>query len=251
MAECYYPGCVNEASTKEHIPPRSFFPDNKKENLMTIKSCPIHNNEKTKDDIYVLSQVCFSVLSSGEEHDKGSVSEVFTKKVIPQLLHNNKALLSTIMKKRVRVDGGYKFPVDLKRMNSFFDCLSFGVLFKKTNKKIDVNNYRVNHRYVSLSTDNVDEGGSDSHEPMMSYFDKLFLSNDLNSIEFSFGTMKKYSLDIYSVKILGADSLMENDDFTSSITVIHTFFNKFNVISLLTRVGGFDKTPVYAVMNEI
>jgi hypothetical protein len=31
----------------------------------------------------------------------------------------------------------------------------------------------------------------------------------------------------------------------SSITVVHTFFNKFRVISLLTRIANFERTPIF------
>ncbi len=54
MATCYFPGCENHANTKEHIPPKSFFPDSKKINLMTVKSCKVHNNEKTKTTYMLL-----------------------------------------------------------------------------------------------------------------------------------------------------------------------------------------------------
>ena len=72
--QCYYQGCTKKGITKEHIPPRSFFPKGEKEQLLTVKSCEIHNNRKATDDQYVLAQICMSASSSNRER------EIFKKK---------------------------------------------------------------------------------------------------------------------------------------------------------------------------
>lgn len=62
--QCYYQGCTNKGTTKEHIPPKSFFPEGEKEQLLTVKSCPIHNNKKSTDDQYVLAHICMNASPS-------------------------------------------------------------------------------------------------------------------------------------------------------------------------------------------
>jgi hypothetical protein len=242
MAVCYYPGCIEHGSTKEHIPPKSFFPDEKKINLMTVKSCPKHNNEKSKEDIYVLAQICYNVIKNINDLD---ATDVFENKVFPQLKHNNGALERTIMKGRVRILGGYEFPVDMGRMNGFFDCLTHGIIFKKTKKKIDLVSYRVRHEFRNFSQKFSDPDEKKMHDTLLGHMDDLMLGNVLSGINFSFVDKKMNNQEIYDVKIVGADSLVSSDELTSSITVVHTFFSKFKVISLLTRVANFERAPIF------
>ena len=83
---CYFQGCKEKGVTKEHIPPRSFFPEGEKEQLLTVKSCKKHNNAKSKDDLYVLAQICMNASPSNRAR------EVSLNKVAPQLEFNNGAL---------------------------------------------------------------------------------------------------------------------------------------------------------------
>ncbi|TQK11226.1 hypothetical protein [Herbaspirillum sp. SJZ107] len=208
---------------------------------MTVKSCPKHNNEKTKDDIYVLAQICFNVIKDQTDKD---ASHVFLNNVFPQLKFNNNALERTIMKNRVRVADGYEFPVDMERMNAFFDCLTYGVIAKKIKRKFDIASYRVHHRFHDLNHKFFSEGGKEIHENAKDFMDNFMLSDTLTSINFSFVGKKIRNQEIYNLKIMGMDSLVDEDELTSSITVVHTFYGKFRVISLLTRIANFKRTGV-------
>jgi len=48
---CYM--CAAEATTREHVPPRSFFPLGYRDGLVTVPSCPKHNNDSSADVEYV------------------------------------------------------------------------------------------------------------------------------------------------------------------------------------------------------
>lgn len=48
---CYM--CAAEATTREHAPPRSFFPKELRIGLVTVPSCPKHNNDNSADVEYV------------------------------------------------------------------------------------------------------------------------------------------------------------------------------------------------------
>jgi hypothetical protein len=45
--------CDAEGTTKEHVPPFSFFPEGFRENLITVHSCFDHNTKNSKDVEYV------------------------------------------------------------------------------------------------------------------------------------------------------------------------------------------------------
>ena len=243
MASCYFPGCENHANSREHIPPQSFFPDSKKVNLMTVKSCKVHNNDKNKDDIYALANICVNCITDGHSN----ASEVFESSVKPQLMRNNNSLFKKIFKDLAEQPQGYRFSVDSARLDSFFDCLTHGVLYKKTKKKINPDCYRVKHLYMNLGEQSVDD--SHAYLKMMKGYWKTHLLNGgpiAEVLDFRVADAKGYSHEIYKVKIMGADFLNPTgrNEFQSSISVIHEFYGHFVVVSALTRVANFESTPV-------
>jgi len=48
---CYM--CDSLATSREHAPPKGFFPSTRRQNLITVTSCDIHNSKKSKDDEYL------------------------------------------------------------------------------------------------------------------------------------------------------------------------------------------------------
>ncbi len=138
---CYYQGCNKIGETKEHIPPRAFFPDGEKEQLLTVKSCKEHNNAKCKDDLYVLAQICMNAAPSNRAR------EVFINKVAPQLSHNNNALKKMLAKGATTLnDGSVRYNLDVNRFNDFFTALSYGIIFKSSGLALP-DNYSTQHIY--------------------------------------------------------------------------------------------------------
>jgi hypothetical protein len=68
QATCY--ACDQPATTKEHAPPFSFFPNGYKENLITVPSCEAHNNANSKDVEYARNviTILYGANSVGEQH---------------------------------------------------------------------------------------------------------------------------------------------------------------------------------------
>ena len=85
---CYF--CGGEVSGVEHIPPKSFFPKGKRENLITVESCDIHNQNKSKDDEYVRT----IFLSSMKTKGKG-------KEHLEDLAQNNRRTLKRVIERIV------------------------------------------------------------------------------------------------------------------------------------------------------
>ncbi len=203
--------------TKEHIPPKAFFPKGEKEQLLTVKSCIEHNNAKSKDDLYVLAQICMNASPSNRAR------EIFMKKVAPQLDFNNGALRKKIASGSIQLpDGSVKYPVDSQRLDEFFDALSFGIVFKACGSSLP-RNYTVNHMYCSLTSD---------HDPLLIQLEaeteKFYSSKPLEFMEFGRPNTKNER--IYTVEVFGIPN------FKSSITLVHVFFGRFKVISMLTNM---------------
>lgn len=214
---CYFPGCTEKGVTKEHIPPRSFFPDGEKEQLLTVKSCKKHNNAKSKDDFYVLAQICMNASPSNRAR------EVFMKKVAPQLDFNNGALRKRLLHGSVDLGGGaVKYKVDINRLDDFFSALSYGIVFKSCGSTLPAN-YQVAHVYHNF----VGEKDTEIQE----IEDEINKFYDGKPMAFmAFGDPDARNERIYTATIFGIPNFM------SSITVVHRFFGTFKVTSMLTRI---------------
>lgn len=215
--KCYFQGCTNKGITKEHIPPRSFFPKDENEQLLTIKSCEIHNNRKSIDDQYILAQICMNASPSNR------AQEVFLKKIKPQLSHNDGAFKKMLSKGAVLLtNGSVGYPVDIKRFNDFFTALSCGIVFKTCNEQLP-ENYFIHHQYPNFSNEKGDEQGL----RVFREFELLVAGKPMAALDFGKPNTKNER--IYSVNVHGIPG------FKSSITVVHLFYGTFKVVSFLTN----------------
>lgn len=215
--KCYFQGCNENGITKEHIPPSSFFPKGERDELLTVKSCVAHNNAKSKDDLYVLAQICMNASPSNRAR------EVFLQKVMPQLAFNNDALRKKLAQGAVILpDGSVKYSVDVQRLDEFFTALSCGIIFKSCGVALP-SHYSISHIYCNLL-----------REKASPYFliekeiEKYCSGKPMDFMQF--GKPNTQNENIYTVEIFGLPN------FQSSITIIHLFFGKFKVISMLTNI---------------
>lgn len=212
---CYFQGCTEKGTTKEHIPPRSFFPEGERVQLLTVKSCKAHNNDKSTNDLYVLAHICMNVSPSNRAR------EVFQEKVAPQLSYNNEALRRRLLKGSRKVDGGVMYPVDHARFDEFFTALSCGLIYKSQKAPLP-SDYRISHIYHRLVSK------ADAERRALEANINLFY--DEKPLDFmEFGNPETRNERIYTVEIYGLPG------FRGSITIVHRFFGIFKVTSMLTR----------------
>ncbi len=212
---CYFQGCNEKGTTKEHIPPRSFFPDGENEQLLTVKSCEHHNNAKSKDDFYVLAQICMNASPNNRAR------EVFINKVVPQLKFSN--AFQKLLSEGVAPFGNglVKYKVDVTRFDSFFTALSFGLIFKSCGSSLPPN-YSISHIYHNLQNEAEPE-----LQQIENAINTFYSGKPMAFMEF--GDLDTKNERIYSVTIFGSP------EFQSSITIVHRFFGVFKVTSMLTR----------------
>lgn len=214
---CYFQGCNEKGITKEHIPPRSFFPDGEKEQLLTVKSCKLHNNAKSKDDLYVLAQICMNASPNNRAR------EVFMNKVVPQLEFNNGALRKRLADGAVLLGhGAVKYKVDAARLDDFFTALSCGLIFKSCGSSLPAD-YVISHIYHNFQS-----GADSERQQMEDAINNFYAGEPMAFMEF--GDPDTRNERIYTVTIFGIPK------FQSSITIVHKFFGVFKVTSMLTRV---------------
>lgn len=218
MMPCYFQGCSNAGETKEHIPPKAFFPIGQNINLLKVPSCKEHNNDKSQDDIYVLAHICLNA------SPKNRAREIFQKKVVPQLGYNEDAFRKTLIRDAVPMtDGAVRYKVDSGRLDRFFSALSFGIVYKACNESLPVD-YVTRHVYHNFLDD---EESAEERLFRQMIFASYQQQQPLDILDF--GEINAQNTAIYSAKIFGVQG------FRSSITVTHEFFGTFHVTSMLTK----------------
>ncbi|WP_425641070.1 hypothetical protein ACPUEK_13590 [Marinomonas gallaica] len=63
---CYY--CGGKVTGVEHVPPKSFFPKGLRQDLITVDSCDLHNQEKSKEDEYIRAILLSSIKIDEQPH---------------------------------------------------------------------------------------------------------------------------------------------------------------------------------------
>jgi hypothetical protein len=114
---CYM--CDELAVSKEHAPPRCFFPGRGAGlQLKTVHSCDLYNGQKSGDDIYVLAHICMNASRSGNLPE-----QLFLRSVAPQVLKKER-FRDLLADGGQHIGEGVAYPVDVRRFDSFFDHLS-------------------------------------------------------------------------------------------------------------------------------
>lgn len=218
VTRCYHQACQTPATTREHIPPKSFFPSDQRKQLLTVRSCRAHNTAKSTDDIYVLAQICMNTSPANRSH------EVFANVVVPQLSHNNHALRRTLLAgSSAHASGRVSYQVDTGRLDRFFTALSCGIVFKASGAALP-SDYITMHIYHDLVRPNEPPELAALREEI-----KRFYHTDVVPMRIlDFGSVPLLNATVYSASVFGVPG------FLSSITVTHTFFGRFRVTSMLT-----------------
>lgn len=131
---CYY--CGKKAVSSEHVPPKCFFPKDKRTNLIQVPACSEHNEDTSKDDSYVLFIIA-SHVGNNEVGKKHSVE----KGMKP--LERSEALMSVIKENSVDVyvgDGcklerSKMIQVDRERFDKEITKMAYALYYKTYNKQ--------------------------------------------------------------------------------------------------------------------
>ena len=129
QARCY--ACSRTATTKEHVPPQSFFPAGHRRNLMTVPSCHEHNNANSRDVEYVRA-----ILVSASQLGPNS-KPVFDKMM--RSIDRRPALVGTIFQdlRPIQVEGNETgaFSVDLSRFDRVITAIARAIHYRDFNEK--------------------------------------------------------------------------------------------------------------------
>jgi hypothetical protein len=216
--KCYFQGCANEGKTKEHIPPKAFFPKDQREQLITVNSCRDHNIEKSGDDLYALAHICIN------SSPRNRAREVFMNSIVPQLRYNEESFRKLLIRDSVLLkDGTIKYRVNVQRLDRFFNALSCGLVYHIAKDKLP-QNFSMENYYYNF----IDESLSIKEMEFMSHMEQFYDSETPDILHFGEANLRNKA--IYTAKIFGIA------EFHSSITIVHLFFGHFKVISSLSSI---------------
>jgi hypothetical protein len=214
---CYYPGCSQRGRTKEHIPPKSFFPKDQRKQLLTVTSCERHNNAKSANDVYVLAHICMNASPSNRSR------EVWMQRVAPQLNYNGEALRKMLAADAVPLPtGAIRYKVDKARFDRFFTALSYAVVYKACGERLPAE-YSAGHIYHHFKNEAESVEENALNRAILDFYSGAPMAF------MDFGRVNALNATVYSVKIFGIPG------FRSSLTIVHDFFGVFRVTSMLTK----------------
>jgi hypothetical protein len=125
---CY--ACDQPATTKEHAPPKSFFPEGRRRNLITVPSCAIHNCDNAPDVEYVRN----AIASLAGLNETGELLIDTAKRSFdhsPALFE--RTFRSFVVRSPEEQVGTYKF--DLKRVDTVMEAVVQALHYRDQGQK--------------------------------------------------------------------------------------------------------------------
>jgi len=210
---CYR--CGAPGTSREHFPPKAFFPRGASLQLRTVRSCDAHNTAKSGDDQYLLAHICIAAARRGN-----LAADIFLRSIVPQL--EVSAGFAQSLQPDLAV-GENAIPVDAGRFDGFFDALTCAVYFDRFGEVFDPSSHRLHHVYPGLV-----HGTSDATSNAIWMRDSF--AHFFGRYE---AMVERFEADKVD-EVVYANTIMAPAGTRASITVAHVFYGVFEVISLMT-----------------
>ena len=123
--------CEQEATTKEHYPPKSFFPTGYNLNLTTVPSCEKHNNANSSDVEYVRNIITLALQSNNTGNKQ------FQEKTLKSFQHSFKLFSATFQGAQPATVNGNEtrsVTVDMVRFKTVIDAIAYALYYAKFGK---------------------------------------------------------------------------------------------------------------------
>jgi hypothetical protein len=130
LRTCY--ACDQPATSKEHVPPKSFFPKAHRTNLITVPSCSKHNHDNSKDVEYTRNVISahYGTNQLAQHLFSGEVTRSFGRS--PRLFHKTFEDLQGFVLEGM-LTGAAK--ADIKRMETVMSACICAIHFRETGEQ--------------------------------------------------------------------------------------------------------------------
>lgn len=127
---CY--NCDYHATTREHVPPRGFFPRGFRTNLWTVRSCVRHNLDNSLDVEYARNLIV------SHRNVRGTAQELSQSASFRSFERSSALFFQTFQGAEfVIVDGEQTavFPFDLERFKGVMEAIAYGLFYLENNNE--------------------------------------------------------------------------------------------------------------------
>ena len=128
---CY--ACDQLATTREHAPPKSFFPADKRDQLITVPSCEVHNNDNSPDVDYVRNLLSFQF---GTNQDGLSQFNGVVQRSLARSTGLKVSMLSSMATVQVDETLTGQVTVDRCRVDRIMKAIVQALHFRDTSQKV-------------------------------------------------------------------------------------------------------------------
>jgi hypothetical protein len=134
---CYF--CGDKVTSKDHLPPDNIFPSPKPSNLITFKSCDLHNKEQSMDDEY------FGIIIKTASSESPIAKSMIEDKVVRGFKRRPNLLLSMLKRSRyvdivtpsgIIIDKRPAIEYDRSRINNVVTRMTKGYYYKYTGNRL-------------------------------------------------------------------------------------------------------------------
>ena len=140
--------CASLAVSREHVPPKSLFPERKdfpgvdfRQQLITVPSCEVHNMAKSHDDEFLM--VCLAGVvgnnSIGYQHNLGKVSRAVRRsasRLLQKVIIKQQRVFRVELGDNEFADVIWGTP-DIARLQTCFDRVARGLYFQDFARRFD------------------------------------------------------------------------------------------------------------------
>jgi hypothetical protein len=198
-ATCYM--CPAPATTREHAPPKCFFPEGFRTNLITVPSCPDHNSIHSRDVEYTRNVLC-------TQRGANATADAVFQTARRSFDYSPNLMTQTFRTMRPFGDGG-TFRVDLPRHRKVMRAIAFALYFRDNSRKHE-GDWRI-FTPSFLVSDSLHYGRPDPWVPLRSA---------LKSLEFTPGAVMQPGVFKYGVLQMGGGQIGYRFEFYEAVVVI-------------------------------
>ena len=124
--------CDKEKVSVEHAPPKSFFPSDMRNNLITVDSCQEHNEDTSLDDEYVKNLITMLIYGNDTAYKQFSEKTIKSFKRSPALLQSTTEKQHSVNFNGVQT---VAFEIDRDRVDLVMRKIAYALFYHKYNRR--------------------------------------------------------------------------------------------------------------------